>query len=266
VSQVKLFAVLMDLGETLVHFAKPWEEVSYAQIREVYAYLNDSGLRTDFESFARTFVRVYEEAAGRSDTFKIEIPMEEIIAKTLSKFNVKNLPTEFLQKATRFYFMPEIDAWQPYTDAVDTLSKLTDNKFKLGLVSNAKSEWVVHEILSKYDLQKFFGTVITSAAMRVRKPRPDIFSRALKDLDVKAKDAVFIGDSLEADIGGARNVGMHSIYVSRKPQENPSMASPEATVFSLTEAVDTIMLWNTGEVQNKQEKGAYSSITHKVLN
>ena len=265
---VKLQAVLMDLGETLVHFAKPWEEVSYAQIREVYAYLNYSGLETDFQSFGRMFVRVYNGAAARADTLKIEIPLEEIISKTLSKFNVKNLSTEFLHKAAKFYFMPEIDAWQPYTDAVDTLSRLTENKFKLGIVSNAKSEWVVHEILSKYDLQKYFGTVVTSAAMRVRKPRSDIFSKALKDLEVEAKDAVFIGDSLEADIGGAKKVGMHSIYVSRKPQENPGMSFPEATVFSLTEAVDTIMLWNTrsSQVQNQHERGAYSSIAHKVLN
>jgi len=264
VIHVKLIAVLMDLGETLVHFAKPWEDVSYAQIKEVYAYLNDSGLQTNFDSFARMFVRVYEEAAARSDSFKIEIPMEEIIDKTLSKFNVKNLSTEFLQKATKFYFMPEIDAWQPYTDTVETLSKLADNKFKLGLVSNAKSEWAVRRILDKYDLQKFFGTVITSAATRIRKPRPDIFSRALKDLDVQAKDAVFVGDSLEADVAGARNIGMRSIYVSRKPQGNPSLATPEATVFSLTEAADTIMFWNASEVHNNQ--GTCSSITHRVLN
>ena len=261
---MKITAVLMDLGETLIHFVKPWEDVSYSQIMAVHAYLHESGLRANFESFARIFVQVHEEAAGRSDTFKIEIPTEEIIAKTLSKFNVKNLPTEFLRKATEVYFTPEIDAWQPYTDTVDTLSKLTANKFMLGIVSNAKSEWVVNEILNRYDLRKFFGTVITSAALRVRKPRPDIFSRALRDLGVKAKDSVFIGDSLEADISGARNVGMHSIYVSRKPQDNPTMTFPEATVFSLTEAVETIMFWN-GEIKNNQEgKTCTSSLTHKV--
>jgi len=254
----------MDLGETLIHFAKPWEEVSHSQIREVYTYLHESGLRADFDSFARIFVRVHEEAAGRSDIFKVEIPTEEIIAKTLSKFNVKNLPLEFLRKATEVYFTPEVGAWQPYADAVDTLSKLADNKFKLGLVSNARSEWVVNEILDKYDLRKFFGTIITSAALRVRKPRPDIFSRALRDLDAKAKNSVFIGDSLEADISGARNVGMHSIYVSRKPQDNPSMAFPEATVFSLTEALETIMSWNSAEIAAKQERRTFTSSSELV--
>jgi len=268
VIHVKLHAVLIDLGETLVHFAKPWEDVSYTQISEVYGYLKNSGLRVDFESFARRFVRVHEEAAARSDTFKIEIPMEEILAKTLSKFNVKDLSTEFLQAASRFYFAPEIDAWQPYTDAVETLSKLAGNQLKLGLVSNARSEWAVNEILNKYGLRRFFGVVITSAAMRIRKPRPDIFSKALRDLGVKAGESVFIGDSLEADISGARNVGMHSIYISRKPQQNPSMVSPEATVFSLTEALDTITEWNSGSghAQNQQERRTHSSLPNRVLN
>ncbi len=242
---MRLRAVLLDLGETLVHFSKPWEDVSREQIEAIYSYLKDSGLPADFLEFARTFVRVYEEAAARSDTFKVEISMEETITKSLSKFNVKALSSDFIETASRQFFTPEIDAWQLYPDAVDTLTKLTEDNYKLGLISNSKSDWMVHQILIKYDLQKFFDTVITSSALRIRKPRPDIFSRALKDLNVKASESVFIGDSLEADISGARNVGMHSIFVRRKPPESSSIVSPEATVTSLKEALDTIISWST---------------------
>jgi putative hydrolase of the HAD superfamily len=241
---MKLRAVLLDLGETLVRFSRPWEDVSHEQIESAYKCLEDSGLPVDFLDFARTFVRVYDEAAARSNTFKVEISMEEILTKSLSKFNVKAISRNFIETVSRQYFTPEIDAWQLYPDAVDTLTKLAEG-FKLGLISNAKSDWMVHQILLKYDLQKFFDTVITSAALRIRKPRPDIFSKALNDLNVKAPESVFVGDSLEADISGARNVGMHSIFIKRKTPEDSSFVSPEATVSSLKEALDTITSWST---------------------
>lgn len=116
----------------------------------------------------------------------------------------------------------------------------------MGLVSNAKSDWAVRAILEKNDITKYFGSVITSASLRIRKPRPEIFTRTLSDLAVKPFDTVFVGDSLEADISGARRVGMRSIHVLRKPIEAAHQAEPEATVTSLTEAANQITAWKNG--------------------
>jgi putative hydrolase of the HAD superfamily len=93
-------------------------------------------------------------------------------------------------------------------------------------------------------MEKFFKTIVTSAAMKIRKPRPEIFTGALNALNVKPRDSVFVGDSVGADIAGAKNMGMHSIHVLRKPIDCAHPATPDATVTSLSQVVEVISKWN----------------------
>ncbi len=46
----------------------------------------------------------------------------------------------------------------------------------------------------------------------VKKPNPKIFELALSLAKVESKSALMIGDSLEADIQGALNVGFHALH------------------------------------------------------
>jgi putative hydrolase of the HAD superfamily len=47
------------------------------------------------------------------------------------------------------------------------------------------------------------------------KPHPTVFRAALDRLDVRAEDAVMVGDSLEEDVEGARAIGMRALLVDR---------------------------------------------------
>jgi FMN phosphatase YigB (HAD superfamily) len=120
----------------------------------------------------------------------------------------------------------------------------------MGVISNAKSDWAIHAILRRRGLEGFFKTVVTSAALKIRKPRSEIFTRALDDLDVIASEAVFIGDSIQADVGGAKSMGMHAIHVLRKPTELTSLSRPDATVTDLSETPEIIAQWNNGSRKN----------------
>lgn len=244
-----LRAVLLDLGDTLVHLDRPWNEVFNANLEAMYNYLRNLGLGVDFERFAETFIHVFEDASAKADLYKIEIPMQDIIAKVLRKSRLEVLGIDLIQAAMMEFFRPEIEAWQLYPDTIETLTTLRAEGFKMGLISNAKSDWAVHAILQRHDLQKFFGVIITSAQLRIRKPRPDIFNRALTALEIKPPEAVFVGDSLEADIVGAKNLGMRSIHVRRKPAEGPNFVSAGADVDSLSEALNQITAWNNGSMR-----------------
>lgn len=241
-----LDAVLLDLGDTLVHLSRPWDDVFHDNLRALFNYLTTLGLRLDSERFAKTFVTAFEDASAKADVYKIEIPMEDIIAKALRKSKLEVLGQDLIRNATMEFYRHEVDAWQLYPDTVETLATLKGRGFKLGLVSNAKSDWAVQAILEKNDLKRFLDVVVTSAAMRIRKPRPAIFTRALTELNARPSESVFVGDSLEADVAGARNVGMLSIHVPRRPAESTCPSAPEATVTSLTEAMIQIDAWNNG--------------------
>ncbi len=238
-----LRAVLFDLGDTLVHLDRPWEDVFNANLEAIYAYLTKLGLKSDFQRFAKTFVGVFEDASAKSDLFKIEIPMQDMISKVLRKLKFKNSIEGLIHSAMLEYYKPEIEAWQLYPDTIDSLAALRDNGFEMGLVSNSKSAWAVHAILEKFGLQKFFRAIVTSAELRIRKPRASIFMRALTALDLKPSETVFVGDSLEADIIGARSLGIRAIHLLRRPVESTSLVDPEATVSSLFEALSQITAW-----------------------
>jgi putative hydrolase of the HAD superfamily len=238
-------AVLIDLGDTLVHLARPWDDVFQDNLHSLYTYLQGEGLNSAFDEFARIFIRGFESASTVSQFYKIEIPLEDIVSKSLRKSKFKQPDLAFVNNAVMEFYKPEIDAWELYPDTVQTLGALQDSGFEIGLISNSKSDWAVRAILEKHELLGFFKVIVTSAALRKRKPRPDPFTEALNGLGVKASETVFVGDSLEADIFGAKTVGIRSIHVLRKPLDHPLLIAPEATVTSLREALDQITRWNT---------------------
>jgi HAD superfamily hydrolase (TIGR01662 family) len=240
-----LKAVFLDLGDTLVHLDRPWEDVFNANLEELYNYLTTKGLKPDFQRFSEIFVSQFDDASTRAGLHKIEVPMEEIISNVLNESGLQvpdaNLPT----KAMITFFRPEIEAWQVYPDTTETLAALEERGYKMGVISNAKSDWAVHAILKRRNLEKFFKTIVSSAALKIRKPRPEIFTQALNALGVNPPDAVFVGDSMEADVEGSKNMGMRSIHVLRRPVDDNHPVNPDARVTNLSDALEIITNWNT---------------------
>jgi HAD superfamily hydrolase (TIGR01662 family) len=224
---------------------KPGDSVFRESLDSMHGRLLELGLKTDYQKFAQTYLRVFDDASAKSGLYKIEIPLQEIIAKALRKVGFRNLGQDLIQTAMEAYYKPEIESWQLFPDAVQTLSALRDASLKMGIVSNAKSDYGVRTILRKFNLEGFFKVILTSASLRIRKPRSEIFLQALKAVGSKTSDTVFVGDTLEADIIGARMLGMRALHVLRKPQESTIGIDPDVTVGSLTEALNHITSWKT---------------------
>jgi putative hydrolase of the HAD superfamily len=189
-------------------------------------------------------MRIFDDASYRADLYKIEIPMEEILSKVLRKSGLQILGVNLPTNAMIEYYRPEVESWQLYPDTINTLTELNQEGYVMGLISNAKSDWAVRAIVERRDLGKFFKSIVTSAALKIRKPRPEIFIEALNALKVKPSDSVFVGDSIQADVAGARSMGMRSIHVLRKPIESMISTKPDASVTSLAESLEIINKWN----------------------
>ena len=108
-------------------------------------------------------------------------------------------------------------------------------KYKLGIVSNFAIPECVQRLLEQEDLARFFDVIVVSGAINKRKPHPEIFEHALKQLHVTAAETVFVGDTVDADIKGPTEVGMRTIYVDRRPQKDLEQAKPTQTIKSLSE-------------------------------
>jgi putative hydrolase of the HAD superfamily len=119
-------------------------------------------------------------------------------------------------------------------NAKATLEKL-HGKYKLGIVSNFAIPECVLKLLKADGLDGLFNAIVVSGAVNKRKPSPEIFTDALKMLGVSASEAVFVGDTIDADVEGPKAVGMNVVYIERREQKKSEKFHPDQTIKSLNE-------------------------------
>ncbi len=102
-----------------------------------------------------------------------------------------------------------------FNDTLSTLKELQRHGFILGIVTNRREGGEsFRKDLEDLGLLQYFNPncIVSSADVGVKKPNPEIFSHALTALNVKPEEAVMVGDSLYADIFGAKSVGIGAIW------------------------------------------------------
>lgn len=82
---------------------------------------------------------------------------------------------------------------------------------RLAVASSSERAWVT-TLLSQHNLMDFFDTVVCAEDVARTKPSPDLFLRALENLDVAASEAIVFEDS-EHGIRAARSAGIFSVAV-----------------------------------------------------
>ena len=99
----------------------------------------------------------------------------------------------------------------PYT--IEILDYLKNKDYKMHLITNG-FESVQFKKIKNSNLAQYFTQVITSEASNSLKPNKEIFEYALKASNAKLETSIMIGDNEAADIQGAINTGMDSIFVN----------------------------------------------------
>ena len=116
-------------------------------------------------------------------------------------------------------------------------------KYKLGIVSNFAIPECVFRLLKMSGIDTLFDVIVVSGAVNKRKPSPEIFKGALKLVGVLAEEAVFVGDTIDADIEGAKGVGMKAVYIERRLQKESEKFCSDHTIKSLKELPKAIECW-----------------------
>ena len=78
---------------------------------------------------------------------------------------------------------------------------------KLGVISNTAALYQVFDILEEYGIRDYFRDVTLSSVTGVRKPDSIIFQVALRQLQSKPEECVYVGDTVSRDIIGSKRAG-----------------------------------------------------------
>ncbi|MFC4817462.1 YjjG family noncanonical pyrimidine nucleotidase [Flavobacterium sp. GCM10023249] len=117
-----------------------------------------------------------------------------------------------------------------FEGCVETLEYL-HKKYKLHIITNGFAE-VQFKKLNNSGIYHFFDTVTNSEMAGVKKPHSGIFEHALNKAGATKEESIMIGDCLDADIGGAKNFGMESIFFN---SENIEVAKDISQIVTLVE-------------------------------
>jgi len=232
-------AVLFDLFNTLVLLES--DEVFYTPcLKRLHVFLVRKRINIPFEDFRRVYFEVRDKLYAETETSLEEPHFNVRVSLVLRRFGYNfDAASPIVFGATmaftdEFMHYVHLDA-----DTVDVLRVLR-GKYKLGLISNFAIPECAWRLLDKYGLRDFFDVVLVSGAINKRKPSPEIFERALTALDVDTSRAVFVGDMLGLDVKGAKNVGMKSVLIERRPLGEVGDVKPDKVIRSLKELLVTL--------------------------
>lgn len=142
--------------------------------------------------------------------------------RTLMDFKIgdeelsKKLAQQFLE------ILPTKSGVFEYT--YEILDFLIDKGYQLHLITNG-FEKTQHSKLSNSRMTHYFKNVITSESANASKPKKEIFDFAVHKAGCQTNSCIMIGDNLEADIKGAQNAGMDTIFanhIKRDCDVNPT--------------------------------------------
>jgi YjjG family noncanonical pyrimidine nucleotidase len=125
-------------------------------------------------------------------------------------------------------------------DGAEDLLAAVRMRFKLAIVTNGLAE-VQRPRLARSAIGSSFDTVVVSEEVGVAKPDVGIFRHALRELRHDDPSTVLmVGDSLESDIRGGIDAGMHTCWFNPSGLANDTAIEPTCEVASLSELRDRL--------------------------
>lgn len=189
-----------------------------------------------FNVYNRIFTRIGTKRLTRDEYLELQSP------NWYDFYGKVGLPTSLWNEVDREWLrLYEEENPDLHPDAIRCLTALKGGGLKLALVSNGSRARVESE-LSRFDINRFFGVVVSSEKKEELKPSPVMLQKALAALDLAPADTVYVGDS-PADIQAAKNARMPSIAIARGPIQVKRLGDekPDCMFAGLDEMTDFLL-------------------------
>lgn len=188
-------AVLFDLDGTLLNrddSVKGFIDNQYERLNKWIGHIPKDKYITRFiELDQRGYVwkdKVYQQL---TEEFNIsEMTWEELLQDYISEF--------------RFHCVP-------FDNLIQMLEDLKSKNVLLGMITNGYGQFQMDNIKA-LGIENYFDVILVSEWEGIKKPDPEIFKRALDQLNLLPKQSVFVGDHPENDVKASQNIGMKGIW------------------------------------------------------
>ncbi|NPV56526.1 MAG: HAD family hydrolase, partial [Anaerolineae bacterium] len=241
--------VLFDLGSTLLYFDADWTSITLEGTDALARAVRLLGYQLEFAAFSAEYAQMQFDYYLERDTSWTEIQVEGILRELFAKYGYPTVPIEHIYAALDAMYAVYQRYWRLEEDAVPMLQTVLAAGYHTGLVSNAGYGRDLDRLLDMAGLRPYLESIVISAYAGVRKPHPEIFNIALAPFGaVDRSRVVMVGDLLGADVLGARNAGIGSIWINRRasPRLNQvyfGQVQPDVVVETLAEIPSRLREW-----------------------
>lgn len=218
----KYQALLFDLCDTIMPFRNDRMPLARIQGKEIrttspllYECFAQHAPPIPYEDFHSHFVETTESVWILRDQSGEEISSAVRFERFLERLGVERgdqwdaLHRRFLET-----HLSRIALCLECAPAVRDLLVRLKKQHRIGLVSNFDDTETVYHVLKREGVAPFFDAVIISSEIGLRKPRPEIFLAACEKIGVAPAECLFIGDSFENDVVGAKRLGMDAAWIN----------------------------------------------------
>ncbi|GGD29547.1 YjjG family noncanonical pyrimidine nucleotidase [Hyunsoonleella pacifica] len=203
--------IFFDLDHTLWDFEKN-SALTFKKIFEI------NNVEVDLNDFLEHYIpvnfkywKLYREERIKKDELRLARLNEtfQLLQLSIEEKVIRQLSEDYIKHLSTFNFLIE--------DTINILEYLKPN-YRLHIITNGFSE-VQHKKMDRSKIIHYFETITNSEIAGVKKPNPKIFNFALNLAKTESGRSIMIGDNLEADIEGALNIGMNTVFFN--PNSTP---------------------------------------------
>ncbi|MBE4082684.1 HAD-IA family hydrolase [Vibrio parahaemolyticus] len=237
-----LKAIFFDMDETLCGTSQAdkaagqkfaaWIQQTYPQISDPQAFLQ------------RYLQGVYKKLNAEFPQLVALLPDENAfrcgLIQTILAEDGIHIDAEQAQQAQHYFDSARMGAFTFFPGVKEMLTDLRKH-YKLVVITNGPI-FSQHPKLKATQMDEWVDHIIVGGEEPEEKPAASIFQKALNLVDVKPEEALHIGDSLAADIAGANNMGILSVWVNATGASNPTEITPN---FEIRETVELKELLKT---------------------
>ncbi len=236
---MKIRAVIFDLGYTIWGVDYGGEPEAYGRLRRRLVKMLGKQVpsaKTLRDAVGAVFAR--EGQAYESGNFQ-QKPTAQVFKEAFEGIGL-DVPEESLpalaEETLSYGILYHVDA-----DTGPALHALKERGLRVGVVSNTyQSSRSLATSLRRFRLLRYIDALIVSSEVGWGKPDPTIFDEALRRLEVRPEETVFVGDTVLADIKGSQALGMKAVLTWQYRQEDPDDAKPDLVVDRLSQVASYV--------------------------
>lgn len=205
--------MIFDLGHTLIDYYHDWTGPEGRIVSRLYRLAVETGGHMQEPEFRRSVLSTLQKNRDRKLKEMLEIPLETVLGNIFGSAGCR-VDEGLIQDGMEIFYEALKEDRSLVPGTLEMLQRVRDRGCSIGLISDVAwglpSEYPLRDI-RHFRLEGFFDDMIFSSDVGLRKPNPRLFKMAMFNLGASKEDSMYVGNSLQADVKGAKSVGMRAV-------------------------------------------------------